>query len=81
MQFPGRIFKVIEMASPFKLHGNYPESSVISRNYPQKPEAIRKRLKFKEGNSYRIFATTLNSKKVFIATKPLTDKPQLWQNN
>ena len=61
--FPGFCYRIVEWAAPYKLKSDISNASIISRNFPQKPESIRKRLKVKDGNTFRIFATTLNGKK------------------
>ncbi len=73
--FPGRIYNVNEVAAPYKLKAVYPNLSIATRNFPDKPEAIRKRLKVREGNDFRLFATTLGAKKVFIVGTIFTAKP------
>ena len=72
--FPGFAYTVKEIGAPFKLKTPIERASIISRNFPQKPEAIKKRLKLKEGDDLRIFATTLNGKKVFILGEPIRNK-------
>ena len=72
--FPGFTYRVIEVAAPFKLKTHMNRASVIARNFPQKPESIKKRLKLNEGDDYRIFATTLKGKKVFILGEPVRNK-------
>ncbi len=69
--FPGNIYKVLEVAKPYKLKGVYHGASIISKNYPEKPDAIRKRLKMAEGKSFKIFATTFLKKRVFIVAKKI----------
>lgn len=72
--FPGFAYTVKEVGAPFKLKTPIERASIISRNFPQKPESIKKRLKLKEGDDLRIFATTFNGKKVFILGEPVRNK-------
>ena len=72
-KFPGKCYKVIETANPYKLKGNYKSLSIISRNFPDKPEMIKKRLKMKDGNEFRLFATTIAGSKKFIVGKEVSN--------
>lgn len=67
--FPGKIYTVVEVAAPYKLSVKYEKASIATRNFPDKPEQIRKRLKLSDGNDFKIFATTLGSKKIFIVAR------------
>lgn len=73
--FPGRDFQISAISSLNKkeiksaLRGV--ESANIScRNFPMKPEELRKKLKLKDGGSYYLFATTAdNGDKIVIITQ------------
>lgn len=57
--FPGRIFKLITLvkADPKSVHALLPEKkvNVLTRNYPLKPEELKKKLKLQDGgDSYLI---------------------------
>ena len=73
--FPGKIFQISEISSMNKhdLRNNFKEidrANIATRNFPMKPEELRRRLKIKEGGDNYIFATTLaNGKHVLIVCK------------
>ncbi|TNE28894.1 MAG: class I SAM-dependent methyltransferase [Bacteroidetes bacterium] len=69
--YPGRIFEIIETGKPFKLKNLPKRLSIVTRNYFDKPEMIRKRLKAGESDDDFLFAVSENRKNaVFIyATK------------
>lgn len=53
--FPGRIFKVIRKEKPYS--SDWPiGASVVSRNFPENNDEIRKRLKCKENKEHFLFA-------------------------
>ena len=68
-EFPGRSFKIKAVVQPDKkslaklIEG---KANLACRNYPQKVEALKKKLKLKDGGNDYLFATTL-----------LGDKPKL----
>lgn len=60
--FPGRTFLVINDLPK-------QQANIAVRNYPIKPEALKKKLKLKDGGDIYLFATTLaNGAKVLIPT-------------
>lgn len=63
--FPGRKFEVIETYGFSKrdiqtISHKYPNANITVRNFPLRPDEIRKKLKLKDGGSVYIFATTTN---------------------
>ena len=68
--FPGNVYSVLEVSKPYKLTGQFDHVSITSRNFPEKPDQIRKRLGYKDGNTFRLYATTLAGKKTFVMCKP-----------
>ncbi|MBC7556716.1 MAG: methyltransferase, partial [Chryseobacterium sp.] len=57
----GRILKVEKMDSKNIKKGDF--YNIISKNYPLKPEEIKKKYKIKDGGeNYLIFTQTMNSK-------------------
>ena len=73
--FPGKIFQISAISSMNKrdLRENLQgidRANIATRNFPMKPEELRRRLKIKEGGDNYIFATTLaNGKHVLIVCK------------
>ena len=73
--FPGKIFQISAISSMNKrdLRENLQgidRANIATRNFPMKPEELRRRLKIKEGGDTYIFATTLaNGKHVLIVCK------------
>ena len=73
--FPGKIFQISAISSMNK--GDLRENlqgidrvNIATRNFPMKPEELRRRLKIKEGGDNYLFATTLaNGKHVLIVCK------------
>ncbi|MDR2146600.1 MAG: class I SAM-dependent methyltransferase [Tannerella sp.] len=70
--FPGRIFQVIEMY-PFhnqackELTAAVAKANITVRNFPLSAEALKKRLKIRDGGDIYLFATTLQDiRKVLI---------------
>ena len=64
--FPGRSFKVKEILNPDKrsLAKNISgKANLACRNYPQKVDVLKKKLKLKDGGNDYVFATTLNNEK------------------
>jgi mRNA-degrading endonuclease RelE of RelBE toxin-antitoxin system len=74
--FPGRSFKIIAVCKPdmkeISKHIDGNKANLTIRNFPAKPEELRKKWKLKEGGDYYLFATTLsdNSKVVIVTVKP-----------
>lgn len=66
--FPGRIFHVIAVADKkrIKEYGKDGKLNVLTRNYPTKPDALKKKLKLKDGGNYFL-----------IGFKDLNEKPNL----
>lgn len=65
--YPGRVFKIIEAGKPFKIKNLPKRLSIVTRNYFDKPEVIRKRLKVGESDENFLFAISENRKNaVFI---------------
>ena len=59
--FPGRTLKVEKINSKSIKKGDF--YNIISKNYPLKPEEIKKKYKIKDGgDNYLIFTQTMNSK-------------------
>lgn len=73
--FPGRKFKVIDIYDFSSKNSKiiaqkYTKASISSRNFPLRPDELKKRLKIKDGEAYYLFATTLYpNKKVIIITQ------------
>lgn len=67
LDFPGRIFKSLASEKPnAKMMKSYfPEgkTNVIARNYPLNPEALRKKMKLKDGGSTYLLAFSSRKKK------------------
>lgn len=70
--FPGRLFEVMSVGSmgkntlPSTMQG-LQKANITVRNFPQKVDDIRKKLKLKEGGEDYVFATTLTGdKKVLV---------------
>ena len=61
--FPGRRFKLVA-ATSFNKHDlktalqGISKANIATRNFPLKPEALRKKLKLKDGGEHFLFATT-----------------------
>ena len=74
-RFPGRKFQILESgdfsAKTMKaMAGKYPKAAISARNFPLRPEEIRKRWKIKEGDEFFLLATTLHpDKKIVIAAR------------
>ena len=73
--FPGRKFQISAISSMNKREireklGGIAQANIAVRNFPMKPEELRRRLKMREGGDTYIFATTLADKKhVLIVCK------------
>ncbi len=76
-EFPGKIYKVIEILGTNKLDikkiaKNYPLCSVSAINIHESSDNLRKKLRVKEGEDYHIFGTKLeNGKTKLIITSPI----------
>ena len=65
--FPGKVFKILEVQQPFSKSLKGATLNIVTRNFGLKPEQIKKKLKAKDGGARFLFATTLNTnKKAFI---------------
>jgi len=74
--FPGRVFEVEAVLKYSKNEVNHKladgKANVVSRNFPDKPDAIKKKLGLKDGGDVYLFATTnLNQKLVILLTKKI----------
>jgi len=74
--FPGRIFNIIRVLDFSKLtiknlHLSIPQANMAVRNFCMEAEALRKRLKIKEGGDVYLFGVTLydNNYALILATK------------
>lgn len=73
--FPGRKFQISAISSMNKREireklSGIAQANIAVRNFPMKPEELRRRLKMREGGDTYIFATTLADKKhVLIVCK------------
>ncbi|MBR7043089.1 MAG: SAM-dependent methyltransferase, partial [Prevotella sp.] len=73
--FPGRKFQISAISSMNKREireklSGIAQANIAVRNFPMKPEELRRRLKMREGGDTYIFATTLAGKKhVLIVCK------------
>ena len=61
--FPGRRFKLVATTSFNKRHlkaalQGISKANIATRNFPLKPDALRKKLKLKDGGEHFLFATT-----------------------
>ena len=75
--FPGRIFEVEKSFSFSKkeLKDNLKEvkkANISTRNFPETPESLHKKLKIKTGGDVYLFACTALEKKLLIKTKKIT---------
>ncbi|TBN06845.1 class I SAM-dependent methyltransferase [Hyunsoonleella flava] len=73
VDFPGRIFK-IETVIPYNKKAfktlNIDKANVTTRNFPDRVENIRKKLKIKDGgDTYLFFTTNIEGNKIIIACK------------
>ena len=71
--FPGRIWEVVdaEIKDPKKQLLKDVRYSIISRNYPLTPEAIRKKYKLKDGDECYLLAARHRGKPLLISAKRL----------
>ena len=70
--FPGRIWEVVEeIKEPKKQLDKSARYSIISRNYPFTPEAIRKKYKLKDGDECYLLALRHQGKPLLISAKRL----------
>ncbi len=69
--FPGRVFEVKNIDGFGKnelkrLSSELKKANIAVRNFPERPEALRKRLKMADGGDAYLFATTLSDEKRVI---------------
>lgn len=62
--YPGRQFRIVDVltlsrSDVKRLKGLASSANIACRNFPMKPEELRKRLKMADGGNFYIFATTL----------------------
>lgn len=75
--FPGRSFKIIAVCKPdireISQHLPGDKANITTRNFPAKPEELKKKWKMKDGGNHYLFATTLadQSKVVIVCVKPI----------
>lgn len=75
--FPGRSFKILAICKPdireISQHIPGDKANITTRNFPAKPEELRKKWKLKDGGDHYLFATTLadQSKIVIVCVKPI----------
>ena len=70
-EFPGRIFQVISTDGFGKnelkrLSSEVKKANLAVRNFPERPEVLRKRLKLSDGGDTYLFATTLHDERRVI---------------
>ncbi len=73
--FPGRIFKIKQIlkSDPRAVAGLFPseKANVITRNYPLSPEALKKKLKLKDGGEDYLIGCSGEKEKLLIAAERL----------
>lgn len=75
--FPGRSFRVVAVCKPdirdIARHIPGDKASITTRNFPARPEELRKKWKLKDGGDHYLFATTLadQTKAVIVCVKPI----------
>lgn len=72
--FPGRKFRIVSFSTMNKkeLRTKFKDidmANISVRNFPLSPEALRKRLKLKDGGEWYVFATTIQHNHVLFITK------------
>lgn len=73
--FPGKCYQILKVYGNDKksmqnLQQQFPQASVMCRNYPLTPVEYRKRFKITEGTDYHLFATTAyDEKKINIVCR------------
>jgi THUMP domain-like len=70
-EFPGRGYEVCDVIPAQVKNLDIDRAEISIRHFPQTAEALRKKLKLKEGGDYRIFATTLwdESRRLIVCSK------------
>ncbi|GGM80304.1 hypothetical protein GCM10010967_10150 [Dyadobacter beijingensis] len=75
--FPGRSFRIVAVCKPdireISQHIPGDKANITVRNFPAKPEELRKKWKLKDGGDHYLFATTLadQTKVVIVCVKPI----------
>jgi 16S rRNA G966 N2-methylase RsmD len=75
--FPGRSFQIVAVCKPdireISQHIPGDKANITTRNFPAKPEELRKKWKLKDGGDHYLFATTLadQTKVVIVCVKPI----------
>jgi hypothetical protein len=73
--FPGRIFEILSVmkSDPKDALRLFPQgrANVITRNYPLKPEELKRKLKLNDGGDGYVIGATSISKKVLLAARRL----------
>lgn len=69
--FPGRVYRVLDIRKINQGIGNTGYAELTLRNFPGTTQDLRKKLKLKEGDKYRIFACTLldDQKRLVVCDK------------
>ncbi len=69
--FPGKVYRLNDVISPKGKLKGIKKAELVLRNFPGRVEALRAKLKVKEGGDVRIFAVTLcnDEKKLLICQK------------
>jgi 16S rRNA G966 N2-methylase RsmD len=71
--FPGKVFEVIASGPVQRDWISVNQANIRTRNFPMTPEALRKKLKLKDGGDYTLFGIQNSSKKnELILTKKIT---------
>ncbi len=71
--FPGKIYEVIESGPVQANWLSVNQANISTRNFPMSPEALRKKLKLKDGGAYTLFGIqNSNKKNELILTKKIT---------
>lgn len=71
--FPGKVFEVIESGPVQGSWLQIKQANISTRNFPMSPEALRKKLKLKDGGEFTLFGIQNSSKKnELILSKKIT---------
>jgi len=71
--FPGKTFKILEIHSPSSKALTGKNADIATRNFPEKPEILRKKYKLKSNQNHMIFACTLHDEtKALIECQKIT---------
>ena len=73
IEFPGRTFKIEKICAYNKKELKklgIKKANITTRNFPERVENLRKKLKIKDGGDiYLFFTTDLNNQKIILLTK------------